>query len=404
VYDKTKTKSSEEMKKLIKLGIKCFIGVSDGSAEVLDNIAPLLEEHPDVLYFNSMSTAVLDLPKTIIRTAVNDNVLCYNLLTQFLPNMYNLLTLGGHTNATPLSGTPITKICYIYEPGVYTTGFLGSLETANEALENPYIINSYSIQNEESIPTELIDLLTSNPVDSTDFIDSSKTVFIVNSSLPQDLMNKFTDQTYTNNYFIFGDPYFTEVTTDLTWEYSFCLCGNFSTLGYKFSKFVDPTQNMSPLLLGVVDIIHYFACLYLNAYKSGSSKILDKLINIEYLVPDDSTDTVDAHRWFMQQEQLYNMANSTDDDKTFTFSLSLSSKKYNPTMISVNDAKHSKESVTADEGSSYRDYQNYLLRKIGELISLNHDLYDVLIILYYDTRNAPSKAELYTINAQVDDL
>jgi hypothetical protein len=73
-------------------------------------------------------------------------------------------------------------------------------------------------------------------------------------------------------------------------------------------------------------------------------------------------------------------------------------------MISVNNAKHSQGSVTADEGSSYRDYQIYLLGKIGGLISLNPDLYNVLIELYYDTLNAPSKAELYTINDEVEDL
>ena len=235
-------------------------------------------------------------------------------------------------------------------------------------------------------------MLNSNPISNENYKNSVKTLFIINSSTPQSLMNLFNQQSYTDNYILFGDPFFnTKLNTNILWSYSLILMGNYSQMGYKYSKFVDATQNISPMTLGLVDVLVHFSNIYKNKYNLSIPDLLIFLKNIELIKCSELNKRTS---WFIEYEMIYHIFN-TELIKNFDYELLAFENEYNPKLTG---------GVSIDDKPSFREYQTNLLIKIGEFISLCRDLKNELLIFFYKTRKATTLDELYTINDEVDIL
>jgi hypothetical protein len=333
VYDSNTTTARIELIKLINRGYK-FVYGTQGSSDVSSFIDVI--HNNDIIYFNTFSTVKFDipLPSNLIRTAVIDDELIDIVFSLLKDNtrFYNLLKLGGHdTLADPLETSIFSKICYIYEPSIYTSNYLEMMNISNSNIGNVLEISSFEIgSNISEFPEELKALLLSNPVSSENFKSSEKILFIVNSSTPQNLLNRFNNPLYSNNYFLFGDPFFnTNLKIDVSsiFPYAFIGIGNFSELGYKYSKFIDSNQDISPMGFSLIDLIQYASpILDMNSNKS-SNQIIDLLKQIEFI---KYSDTYSHEYWFSKNTYLYNMTNSIENGSKFTYNLTLSNNSYNP--------------------------------------------------------------------------
>jgi len=333
------------IQKYYNLGYKCFLG-NQSSPELSTMINFLTLNKDNLIYFNSNSTSPFYneltvnnlevLPTNIIRTAIIDDELCYKLLNEFLyeNTLYTLLKLGNNDElAEPLEISGFTNLCYIYQPSAYTTNFLTSLETSNSGLENSFNLIVYEIGETQSLlPQDLIDMLNSNPISNENYKNSEKTLFIINSSKPQSLMNLFNQQSYADNYVLFGDPFFnTELNTNIVWYYSLILMGNYSQMGYKYSKFVDKTQNISSMSLGLVDVLVHFSIIYEN--KSNLS-IPDLLIFLKSIELIKYSEINNKNTWFIVYEMIYHMFN-TESITNFNYELLAFENDYNPETLGV---------------------------------------------------------------------
>jgi len=394
------------IQKYYNLGYKCFLG-NQTSGELLTMINYLTKNKDNLIYFNSSSTSpfydeiTVDnlkvLPTNVIRTAIIDDELCYRLLNDFLyeNNLYTLLKLGKHKKlAEPIEISGFTNLCYIYQKSTYTSNWLNALQISNDGLENSYNLLIYEIsETQTSLPQDLIDLLNSNPISNENYKNSEKTLFILNSSTPQLLLNLFNQQSYADNYILFTDAFFFDykINTNIIWYYSLILIGNYSQMGYKYSKFVDKEQNISPLSLGLVDILVHFSIIYNNKTNLSIPELLTFLKNIDLIKYSELNKRTS---WFIEYEMIYHIFN-TELIKNFYYKLLAFENEYNPKTTG---------GVSIDDRPTFREYQTNLLIKIGDFISLCPDLYNELLILYDETRNANTLEQLYSINDEVDIL
>lgn len=370
VYDRTKTTALKELKKCVSLGYKFIIGAQT-SNELLECVEFLRTHENYVLYFNSLSTAPFydgpKLPLNIVRTALDDYELCDVLFSSFLNSrkLYDRLLLGNYDElAEKLEISSFTKICYIYQESIYTNDFLTSLELVDNIQEKPLELIKYKIE-ENSFPDELKELLIENPVSNDNYKFTKKTLFIVNSSTPQQLLDMFDKQEYTDNFFAFGDPFFdTSYRTDLNWAFSFTLQGNFSMVGYKYSKFTDPRQNVSPMDLGIIDILFYTSMNYFYKNNLSVIKLLKYFYNVEIL---KYSEIADKYKWFIAQEFWFYMSENLEDDKTFNYTPVFSSEKFNPRYDAIMERPRSYSNLATEiEFSQVSLEQFVLLRRLNE--------------------------------------
>ena len=334
------------IKKYYNLGYKCFSG-NQTSEELLSMVNFLTENKDNLIYFNSSSTSpfydeiTVDnfkvLPTNVIRTAIIDDELCYRLLNDFLYNntLYTLLKLGNHNKlAEPLEISGFTNLCYIYQPSSYTTNFLTALEISNNGLQNSFNLIVYEIsQTQTSLPQDLINMLNYNPISNEKYINSEKTLFILNSSTPKLLLTLFNQQSYADNYILFTDAFFFDyiINTNIVWYYSLILIGNYSQMGYKYSKFVDKKQNISPLSLGLIDVLVNFSIIYKNKSNLSIPDLLTFLKSIELIKYSELNKRTS---WFIEYEMIYHMFN-TELIKNFNYELLVFENEYNPNVTGV---------------------------------------------------------------------
>jgi hypothetical protein len=400
------------IQKYYNLGYKCFLG-NQTSGELLSMVNFLNENNENLIYFNSSSTSPFYnnlsvnnlevLPTNVIRTAIIDDILCYRLLNDFLYNntLYTLLKLGNHNKlAEPLEISGFTNLCYIYQPSTYTTNFLTALEISNNGLENSFNLIVYEIsQTQTSLPQDLIDMLNSNPISNENYKNSEKTLFILNSSTPQSLLTLFNQQSYSDNYILFSDAFFFDykMNTNIIWSYSLILIGNYSQMGYKYSKFVDETQNISPLSLGLVDVLVHFSNIYKNKANLSIPELLTFLKNIELIKYSELNKRTS---WFIEYEIFYNMLN-TELIKVFDYELLVFENQYNP---ETTGAVISSGGTGDASRISFTTYKQNLITRIIDYIYLCPDLYNDLLNLYFETETATTLEQLYDINNEVDIL
>jgi hypothetical protein len=284
-------------------GYRFAIGI-EPSEIVLNVMIPFLSTHSDFLYFNTNSTIDFTLnipnyinPLNLVRTSYNDTFLTNYILKTFLNNIVNVLTSTNKSLFTTIFNNKLKtskqkyyfqKIVYIYYGcSSYTSSYLKSLKTnikkydsSNVTLE-VYDITSVTADN---FPSELVNLLTSNPVSRCDdFQKNDKTLFILNSSFPQEMLDLFQDKKFYDNIFVFSDTFSkTQCYSRHIFQYGFIPIGTFSFNGYKLCKFVDPVKSMSPCVLAIYDILTYTYNIY-QSYFDNLSDFLQKLNDLQYL-------------------------------------------------------------------------------------------------------------------------
>lgn len=290
-------------------GYRFFIGTQDSAT--LESLVPFFTNKQDCLYINTFSTIYnLSMPPNMIRSCVNDYTLTSyinNYFILYLPELLNLT--GDELLYDPLSTVPVgtpafQKIVYIYQESNYTTEFLNMLEQTQDPSLNLNIpIESYLItDSSDGFPPELITLLTENPVSGVNYKNSEKTLFIVNSSIPENMLALFDDAAWYDNFFFFCDPFFADLLqTKYPFLYCFIGAGSYSSVGYKLSQFVDPNQDISPVALGVVDLILQLGQWYLNndTYGTTMQDLFNKLIQIQYLYNGND------NNWYWYVKQIY---------------------------------------------------------------------------------------------------
>lgn len=298
-------------------GYRFFIGPQNSAT--LESLTTFFTNRQDALYINSSSTVYnLSMPPNMIRSSVNDYALCEYINNYFLLHAPELLEISQNDKMyEPLSDTPVgtvafKRIVYIYQESNYTREFLNMLEQTKDPSLNipiiPYLIKDTDL----SFSEELGLLLKENPVSGPDYKQSEKTLFIVNSSTPQDMLYFFNELAYSDNYFYFCDPFFADqLETIYQFHYSFFGAGNYSTVGYKLSQQVDPNQDISPVALGIVDLILQLGQWYMNNQKGSTmQQLIDKLKNIDYLYIGND----DNWYWYVRQIYIYNAKYPTISD------------------------------------------------------------------------------------------
>jgi len=305
-------------------GYRFFIGPQNSAT--LESLTTFFTNRQDAIYINSSSTVYqLNMPPNIIRSSVNDYTLCEYINNYFLLHISELLQVSENkTMYEPLSTTPagqpaFKRMVYIYQESNYTKEFLQMLEQTQDPSLNvpiiPYLIKLEDVE----FSQELIDLLAENPVSSPDYKDSDKTLFIVNSSTPQDMLYFFNELKLYDNYFYFCDPFFSDLLeTSYQLRYSFFGAGNYSTVGYKLSQQVDPNQDISPVALGIVDLALQLGQWYMNNRKGSTMKqLIEKLKNIDYLYNGNDNNWY----WYVRQIYIYNARYPTISDESADYKM-----------------------------------------------------------------------------------
>ncbi len=340
MYDSNTTSAVIELTKLINKGYKYVYG-TQGSSDVTSLIDLLNDNIDNIIYFNTYSTVRFNipLPSNLIRTALIDDELINTIFSFFADNtkLYDLLKIGGYNRlAEPLETSIFSKICYIFEPSVYTSNYLERIMISNSNIGNILEISSFELNNVSEFPEELINLLLSNPVSSENFKSSEKTIFIVNSSTPQNLLNLFNNISYGDNYFLFGDPFFNNnIEVNIFFQYAFIGIGNFSELGYKYSRFIDPNQDISPMGFSLIDLIQYASPILDMNYNKSSNQIIDLLKHIEFI---KYSDIYSHDHWFRKNTFLYHIFNNVDNENIFSYELTISNTQYNPNNITISQS------------------------------------------------------------------
>lgn len=321
-------KDGETVLSLVNLyynnGYRFFIGTQN--SQELSTLITFFEKYTDSCYFNTSSTVYnLQMPSNMIRAIVNDYTLTEYINNYFILNVTNLLNISKYmTMYEPLSETPnnqpaFTKFVYIYTYSLYTSEFLNMLQTTkNENLN--ITIESYLIPDGGGLPSELISQLTDNPVSGENFKTSNKTLFFLNATNPQILLDEFTVESWYNNYFFFCDPFFEDIlTTKYPFLYTFLGSGVFSSSGYKLSQQIDPNQDISPIALAIVNLIEPLGQFYLNNDKPETTMtdILDKLTAIQYIYQGNDNNTYWYEKLIYCYHTNYNLQEAMSEYRIF---------------------------------------------------------------------------------------
>jgi hypothetical protein len=179
-----------------------------------------IKSHNDVIIFNTFSTVASDdflinIPINLIRTSVHDLDMLRYFTDKVLNNFYKYISeIGNDKISYPLSKSepntnPFSIIVYIYEPSIFTDGYLNNLLELNDSPSNQHNIEIVSIKLENGVLPELAKYyLTFNNISSAKYIDSlKKPLIIFNSENPDSLFSYLDDPKYYDNYTLFGDEY-----------------------------------------------------------------------------------------------------------------------------------------------------------------------------------------------------
>lgn len=255
-----------------------------------------IKSHNDVIIFNTFSTVSSDdflnnIPINLIRTSVHDLDMLKYFFTKVLINFYKYISDDGNNKISfPLSKTepdkiPFRIIVYIYEPSLYTYGYLNNLQNIINAANNQSNIEFVSIKLENGVLPEIAKYyLTFNNISNSRYVDSSDKPFIIfNSENPESLLKYLDDKRYYDNYTIFGDVFSADVyKTTYAFTAAFVNVSNFSDIGYRFSYLVDKDQSITPQTLNIYNILSQCGNIFMtvinkNKYVFNSYYFIDLL-------------------------------------------------------------------------------------------------------------------------------
>ena len=255
-----------------------------------------IKSHNDVIIFNTFSTVSSDvfldnIPMNLIRTSVHDLDMLRYFIDKVLNNFYKYVSdVGNDKISLPLSkvepnSNPFSIIVYIYEPSLYTYGYLDNLEQLIHSKTNQNNIEFVSIKLENGVLSDLAKYyLTFNNVNNSRYMDSSdKPLIIFNSEDPDSLFKYLDEPEYYDNYTLFGDAFASNTyKTKYAFNYAFVNVSNFSDIGYRFSYIVDNTQSITPQTLNIYNILSqcgtiFMAAVNKNKYVFNSYYFIDLL-------------------------------------------------------------------------------------------------------------------------------
>jgi len=315
VYKNTK----KNYQKLYDQGYRFAVG-NEPSQIVYSAMISFLEDHPDFLYFNTASTVDFSLidptfvsPGNMVRTCYNDTYLTQYLLDTFLttkivdtlkitknPLFTNVFNDSLKTSTQKYN---FQKIVYLYyKPTTYSSGYLKSLQANLPAYDSTSInLQSFDLTNvtSDTFPSDLDALLTQNPVSRyNSFQTNDKTLFFMVTGFPQEMLDLFQKPQYYDNVFIFGNPFsYDGYSSRYLFHYGFIPVGTYSFHGYNASKFVDDTQQLSPIILSMYDVLNYTSTIY-QSYPDDLPGFLKELGQTQYLIGGTT--------WFERKIITYN--------------------------------------------------------------------------------------------------
>ena len=244
-----------------------------------------IKSHNDVIIFNTFSTVASDdflinIPANLIRTSVHDLDMLRYFTDKVLNNFYKYISeIGNDKISFPLSKTepnssPFSVIVYIYEPSIYTYGYLNNLQEIIDSPSNQNNIEIVSIKLENGVLPDLAKYyLTFNNISSTKYIDSlNKPLIIFNSENPDSLLSYLDDKKYYDNYTLFGDA-FSSDTYKSNYEFTaaFVNVSNFSVIGYRLSYIIDKEQSITPQTLNIYNILTQCANIFMTVINKSKN-------------------------------------------------------------------------------------------------------------------------------------
>jgi hypothetical protein len=230
------------------------------------------------------------------------------------------------------------KLCIIYQESNYCSRQLEKIISENNKLSTPLSIISYKVEN--SIPDELIGLLTENPISNPNFISSeNKICFLLLSERIQDLID-IISTSYIDNYFFFLEKIFESIIfSDKRFPYGFVITNNYSQLGYMLSKKVDYSQSIPPNQLALIDLIiqNPLPTIYSRIASSTPNRLLTT-INSQFKEKLSNLDYFNNNEWTKKQSYLFKVRiNQPENEAARIIYYLVSGKdKYNPDTVVLN--------------------------------------------------------------------
>ena len=256
-----------ELELVYNQGYRCAL--NDSNSQQTFNTFTWLKNHPDFTLISLASTVASDIfienmPKNMIRTSLDDNILLQYLFTNIFPNLHQILKTGNHVEAKYFNATsePFKKIVYIYTPTSYTIGYLEML-------------NKHSIIDVEDvlIPdletfdyTYIQHLLSKNRLNSTNYNSEEKTLFIFNSTGGNDILNKIFELNEQNvdNVIMTTDAMdIPSLLTSKPFSCCFGAFGSYSAHGVKYTN-LRSLKSLNPQIVYVIEILKSIENIYEN--------------------------------------------------------------------------------------------------------------------------------------------
>jgi hypothetical protein len=377
-----------QMQRFYDLGYRVFISAQDSAQ--FKSLFDWLNSRNDVIYINMFSTVANDsfissIPSNSFRTSTNDFNSLKTLLYEIIPNFkYALVPNGNIELHAPLINTkegdmPFKYIVYIYEPSLYTTSYRDNIQT---------IINNYDFakevifvpieldMNTNTLPDEAIYYLTFNNASNSKFLTSTeRPIILLNTLTPQSLLDRFTEKNYYDNYFVTGDPFpENSYKSRFKFKYAFSLIPNFSNIGYKLSRNVDPTQSISPQILNIYNVCSELGSLFNENISTNetfvASKLLEKLNMFNYVENKQWYDQYLTMLYVTYENEFY-----ISEENFITYDLAIIKHQWNPDTYVV--------AVGSDYTLSYDDmtFTEPLLTYSQNLAKINNYKPNVVTIL-----------------------
>jgi hypothetical protein len=312
------------------LGYRFFISFS-GSQTLYNLLIPFFKKNQDAILFNIASTAYFEngvLPPNIIRTSVPDNMLLDYIVNEIMYILDDITVDNSNYNKHIENNTfnknykPIfSKIIYIYtekdlngDTDLYAENYKTILQKIVK-LNDDFTFEFFKIDNENTFSDELKKKLGENPVSSENFIESEKTIFIVNSNTPEKIMNLFDEEYMYDNYFIFGDPFMKKkYTSKYIFNYAIIIIGNYSFDGNKVANiFTDIT--ISPFVYAVYDILFKILPRYDYMVQSHQDVTSLELMNM-YINHLKTNNLIIENNYFYDRKMSTYSVYTDDNDET----------------------------------------------------------------------------------------
>ena len=371
------------------LGFRFFLSPTIDSNTLYNYCIAICKKYTDILLISTNSTTYFEngeFPYNIIRTSSNDKELIeyitddllydLNNLTEDISKMYNYpisdtsYYFDNSGNALEFQPPLFSKVVYIYTEkdingnldfyadnyGKQLYEYIKSISSQiyevgdatlpqNEAINQnnkkwitaePISLSMYSITTSQTFPQELKDLLSENPVsDINNFMKSKKTMFIINSSSPEQILSLFDEKYMYDNYFIFGDQFMKKkYTSKYKFNYAIIPTGNYSFDGFKLAGIIPRIDGkyISPFVYSISDIILKLLPYYTQHINQNTNldsltlmiSFIEKIKAIKFIINNNE--------WYEKKIFTYYVESNIDDETNTQYNRHIFyNYKFNPT-------------------------------------------------------------------------